>query len=156
MADIDRQGALRTVCSINELVTAYLALLTDGLTEYLGCAMLDPMLSDDQRALHQVLVDQVMHPNFIGDLEPMYPAASLPASTASSAAANNDGNSGSVVEGNDCVLVFRSTYITKPKDSLRIYIPSLVWPSVAEMNAFHKWWKNRVEQQVHTRAITIS
>jgi hypothetical protein len=155
MADIDRQGALRTVCSINELVTAYLALLTDGLITYLGQLMVDPTGSDDQRALYQVLVDQLMHPNCVGDLEPNYPSVSMSSSRSSASAAaaapalSNKSSDPALVDGDDCVLVFRSTYITKPKDSLRVYIPSLVWPSVADMNVFHKWWKNRVEQQVH-------
>lgn len=160
MADIDRQGALRTVCSINELVTAYLALLTDGLTEYVGQLMIDPKVSDDQRSLYQVIVNQLMYHNSVGDLHPTYPSVSLSSashdihssssavSSADAPIAVDESSDQLMVDGDDCVLVFRSTYITKPKDSLRVYIPSLVWPSVADMNVFHKWWKNRVEQQV--------
>lgn len=97
MADIDRQGALRTVCSINELVTAYLALLTDGLIAYVGELMVDPMGSDDRRALYQGLVDQLMHPNCVGDLAPKYPSVSMSSSissmTSSSASAAANGSS---------------------------------------------------------------
>lgn len=153
MADIDRQGALRTVCSINELVTAYLALLADSLIAYVGQLMTDPKVSDDQRSLYQVLVNQLLMHNSVGDLAPIYPAASIASASSSRSDAPiavDESSDQLIVDGDDCVLVFRSTYITKPKDSLRVYIPSLVWPSVADMNVFHKWWKNRIEQQVRS------
>jgi hypothetical protein len=158
MADIDRQGVLRTFCSVNELITAYLALLTDALGTWITHVMLGDngnyQPTPDACALYQVMLDQISH-NGVGDLSPQYPPTSLSSSlsslsSSSSSRATLDASThaASVVEGDDSVVVFRSTYITKPKDSLRIYIPTLVWPSVADMHAFHQWWKARVEQQV--------
>ncbi len=53
----------------------------------------------------------------------------------------------------DYVLVFQSKYKVKPKDSLRIYIPNLVWPTVDTAAKFHKWWKLRLLEQVDLHAV---
>lgn len=133
MADIDRQGHLRTMCSVDELVTAYLAVLADGLVAYLG------QLPGD----HQGIIDLIVNHNGVGDLR-----AQRPGSASSSLSSKSSGQTDLMIVGDDRVLAFRSTYITRPKDSLRVYIPSLVWPSVSDMDKFHKWWKTRVERQV--------
>ncbi len=53
-----------------------------------------------------------------------------------------------VLQFHDYVAVFQSIYRTKPKDSLRLYIPNLIWVNTAALNHFHKWWKQRLEMQV--------
>jgi hypothetical protein len=124
VADIDRQGSLRTRGTVEELAHSYLVCLYDTLLAFVS----DPNtpIGSDQRT---VLL------NHLGD------------SVATSIAARGHRASDRTTY-DDHVAVFESKYVTKPKDSLRIYVANLVWPNVATCAMFHAFWKQRLVGQV--------